>query len=47
MAATSGEDEGETSGEGSESTGGEGKALAGEEDVNMVEAAGAVDDSNA
>ncbi len=37
----------ETSGEGSESSGGEGKAPAEEEDVDMVEAVGAVDDSNA
>ncbi len=46
VAATSGEGKGETSGEGSESSGGEGKALAGEEDMEMAEAAGAVDDSN-
>ncbi len=46
-AATSGEDKGETSGEGSESSGGEGKALAGEEDVEMAEVTGPVDDSNA
>ncbi len=46
-AAASGEDKGETSGEGSESLGGEGKAPAREEDMEMAEAAGAVDDSNA
>ncbi len=46
---TSGEDEGEESGnsQGSESVEDEGKALAGEGDVEMVDAASAVDDSNA
>ncbi len=46
---TSGEDEGEDSGDsqGLESMEDEGKTPAGEEDVEMVDAVGAVDDSNA